>query len=114
MVEESGQRRVARAGKRRKIAPPTIAVQGVQLAAGVSLSRSNGRQKLPLLLCDGASVRLNAGAAAILSLCDGSRTRAQIVFEVLQQQGNGALAADIEAFLDAAQTRGWIVDSAAS
>ena len=106
MVEESGQRRVARSGKRRKCAPTIAAPQGVQLAAGVKLSRASGRQKLPVLLCDGANVQLNAGAEAILSLCDGSRTREQIVVEMLQQQVNGPLAADIEAFLDAAQARG--------
>lgn len=113
MAEESGPRRVAKSSKRRKIAPTTVAKQGVQLAASVRLVRANARQKMSVLLCDGASVQLNAGAAAILSLCDGSRTRAQIVVE-MQQQGNGALADDIEAFLDAAETRGWIVDPGAA
>ena len=109
MVEESGQRRVARSGNRRKVATTKVALPGVQLAAGVKLSLANARQKLPVLLCDGAKIQLNAGAEAILSLCDGSRTRDQIVREMLKQ-GNGALAADIEAFLDAAQARGWVID----
>lgn len=109
MVEESGQRRVARSGNRRRVAPTKVTLPGVHLAAGVKLSRANARQKLPVLLCDGAKVQLNAGAEAILSLCDGSRTREQIVREI-SQQGNGALSADIEAFLDAAQARGWVID----
>lgn len=112
MVEQRGQRRIARPGNRRKVAPTKGALQGVQLAAGVKLSRASARHKLPVLLCDGAKVQLNAGAEAILSLCDGSRTRAQIILEA-SRQGNGVLAADIEAFLDAAHARGWVLDPAA-
>jgi pyrroloquinoline quinone biosynthesis protein D len=77
---------------------------------GVRLVRAGARQKLPMLICNGAKVQLNAGAEAILSLCDGSRTREQLVAEASQSEPNGPLASDINAFLDAARSRGWIVD----
>jgi hypothetical protein len=54
-------------------------------------------------------VRLNATAAAILALCDGTRTRADIVARVAGT-GDAALAADVKAFLEAARRSGWIVE----
>jgi pyrroloquinoline quinone biosynthesis protein D len=56
-------------------------------------------------------VQLNEGALAILQLCDGSRSRDQIVEEAAQRSSEHSLEADIIAFLDAAQARGWIVEA---
>jgi pyrroloquinoline quinone biosynthesis protein D len=63
-----------------------------------------------VLACADGKVQLNEGAVAILSLCDGSRNREEIVTQVALRSQGGALAADIRAFLDAACARGWIVD----
>jgi len=54
-------------------------------------------------------VRLNATAAAILGLCDGSLTRAEIVTR-FAGAADPSLAADVRAFLEAARRSGWVVD----
>jgi len=108
MVADRGQRRIARTESRRRAPKPTS--YGVQLAVGVRLVRASAQQKPPMLIFKGAKIQLNEGAHAILALCDGSRSREQIIAEASQRAPDGALAADISAFLDAAQTRGWIID----
>lgn len=62
-----------------------------------------------MLVTRAGRVRLNATAAAILALCDGSRTRAEIVARVAGS-GDPSLAADVRAFLDVARRSGWIVE----
>ena len=54
-------------------------------------------------------VRLNATAAAILGLCDGNYTRAEIVARVAGT-ADAALAADVRAFLEAARRSGWVIE----
>jgi len=54
-------------------------------------------------------VRLNVTAAAILGLCDGSLTRAEIVTRVAGA-ADPSLAADVRAFLEAARRSGWVVE----
>lgn len=54
-------------------------------------------------------VRLNATAAAILALCDGTSTRAEIVTRVAGT-ADPALAADVRAFLEAARRSAWVVE----
>lgn len=109
MAAEGGRRRITRSnGKRR--APRSIA-NGVQLAAGVRLVAAGPKHKVAMLVYAEGKVQLNEGAVAILRLCDGSRTFEQIVTEAAQRSPDGALAADIGAFLDAARARGWIVET---
>lgn len=108
MAAERGRRRISRSQGRQR-APKTIAY-GVQLAAGVRLVAAGSKQKVAMLICADGKVQLNDGAVAILRLCDGSRTLHQIVTEAAQHSPDGALAADISAFLDAARARGWIVE----
>jgi hypothetical protein len=55
-------------------------------------------------------VRLNATAAAILALCDGNYTRAEIVTRVAGT-GDPSLAPDVRAFLEVARRSGWVVES---
>jgi pyrroloquinoline quinone biosynthesis protein D len=79
----------------------------------VRLARGHRLQKDPrwsgeVLLCPSGPIHLNATAAAILELCDGSYTYEEIVARVVRS-GNESLAADIRAFLDSARRRGWIV-----
>ena len=56
------------------------------------------------------SIQLNDSAAMILDLCDGTYTSEEIVAHVLRER-DGSLANDVREFLDAAQRRGWIVES---
>lgn len=108
MAGERGRRRGGRGiGKTRP--PPTVA-HGVRLAAGVRLVGTRSKHKVSILICADGKVQLNEGAVAILRLCDGSRTREQIVSEAARHAADAALAADIDAFLNAARERGWIVD----
>jgi pyrroloquinoline quinone biosynthesis protein D len=88
----------------------------VCLAPGIRLDGSGllGNEKNDatlVLVCPEGNVQLNRIAAAILSLCDGSRARAQIVTEILRDTSNQARPADIEEFLDAAAARRWIAEA---
>lgn len=80
---------------------------GVQLAPGFRLA-----ERLPndyVLESPTGAVQLNDTAAAILRLCDGSRSSAKIVAELARRSPGGALADDVNEFLQAARERGWIV-----
>ena len=63
----------------------------------------------PALETRSGRVRLNATAAAILALCDGNYTRAEIVTRVAGT-GDPVLTADVQAFLEAARRSGWVVE----
>lgn len=62
-----------------------------------------------MLVTRSGRVRLNATAAAILALCDGNYTRAEIVAHVAGT-GDPSLAADVRAFLEAGRHSGWIIE----
>jgi pyrroloquinoline quinone biosynthesis protein D len=64
-----------------------------------------------VLLYPAGMVQLNECAAAILALCDGTRTREEIIAHVLPRAREADLAVDVRAFLDVAHQRGWIVES---
>lgn len=107
MAAERGRRRIASgSGKRKASRTPN----GVQLAAGVRLVGAGAKHKVAMLVCADGKVQLNEGAVAILRLCDGSRTREQIVSQAAKHSPRGALVADIGEFLDAARARGWIIE----
>ncbi len=53
---------------------------------------------------------LNESAAALLELCDGTRSFDEVVTQFVAQSGNAALAADARDFLEAARQRGWVVE----
>jgi len=63
----------------------------------------------PVLVTRSGRVRLNATAAAILALCDGTCTRAEIVTRVAGT-ADPALAVDVRAFLEAARRSGWVLE----
>lgn len=63
----------------------------------------------PVLVTNSGRVRLNATAAAILALCDGTCTRADIVTRIAGTADPG-LAADVRAFLEAARRSGWVIE----
>lgn len=83
---------------------------GVRLAPGVRLDGDDEKGDVPVLICPSGKVQLNGSAVAILRLCDGSRTRDDIVAELTIQSSRDTLAQDIIAFLNVARARGWIID----
>jgi hypothetical protein len=81
----------------------------VRLAPGIVLT-SESEPETATLVLDG-KVHLNEHALAILSLCDGSRTRDRVVIDAMLQTVGGMRAADIVEFLEAAHARGWVVET---
>lgn len=55
-------------------------------------------------------VQLNDSAAAILSLCDGTLTRDQLIARILPRSKDDSFAVDVREFLSAARRRGWIIE----
>ena len=64
----------------------------------------------PVLVQPGGTVPLNESAAALLELCDGTRSYDEVVEQFVAQPGNESLAPDARDFLDAARQRGWVVE----
>lgn len=73
-------------------------------------ARVEWRKDRPVLVQPGGTVQLNDSAAAILELCDGSRTLDEVIAEFLAQPGRKELADDVRDFIGAALQRGWIVE----
>jgi pyrroloquinoline quinone biosynthesis protein D len=86
----------------------TRARERVRLAPGWRL-RHGTAGKGHVLNSSSGPVQLNETAAAILALCDGTRTRAQIIAEAPASR-DPRLVEDVRAFLAVAHRRGWIVD----
>jgi pyrroloquinoline quinone biosynthesis protein D len=81
----------------------------VRLAPGRRLQAAKRRDRHVLVSREG-TVQLNETAASILALCDGTRTRDEIVASILRRPGDQDLAGDVRDFLDAARQRGWIIE----
>ncbi len=64
----------------------------------------------PVLVQPSGTVALNESAAALLELCDGTRSFDEVVERFIAQPGNAGLAPDARDFLEAARQRGWIVE----
>ena len=80
----------------------------VRLAPGHHIQKDpagNGH----VLVSPTGPVQLNESAAAILILCDGTRSREEIVARIVPSRDD-SLADDVRAFLDVARRRGWIVE----
>jgi pyrroloquinoline quinone biosynthesis protein D len=82
----------------------------VRLAPGRHVQMETPRE-LCVLVHPSGVVQLNASAAEILELCDGTRTRDEIIAHILPRHTDPALAGDVREFLDAARRRGWIIES---
>jgi pyrroloquinoline quinone biosynthesis protein D len=80
----------------------------VRLAPGHQLQKDASGTR-HIVVSPTGPVQLNESAAAILDLCDGTRTREEIVVRILRSKDD-SLADDVRAFLDAARRRGWIVE----
>jgi hypothetical protein len=83
-----------------------------RLPLGVSLECLPGTD-LHILRFASGDIPLSEGAAMLLRLCDGTNDRAQIRAH-LTGLGRPAIAAYVEAFLDAASKKRWIVETAYS
>lgn len=64
----------------------------------------------PVLVQPGGVIPLNENAAALIELCDGTRSFDEVVEQFVAQPGNAGLTADAQDFLEAARQRGWIVE----
>ena len=82
----------------------------IRLAPGRHVHAEKPRDCHVLLYPTGM-VQLNECAAAILALCDGTRTREEIIAHILPRTREADLAVDVRAFLDVARERGWIIES---
>ncbi len=69
------------------------------------------REDRPVLVQPGGAVQLNESAAAILELCDGTRTREEVIAEFLANPAYRELGEDVRDFLEAALERGWIIET---
>jgi pyrroloquinoline quinone biosynthesis protein D len=74
-------------------------------------TRVEWRADRPVLVQPTGVVPLNDSAAAILELCDGTRTQEEVIDEFLAQPGRAELADDVRDFIEAALARGWIVSN---
>jgi pyrroloquinoline quinone biosynthesis protein D len=79
-----------------------------KLATKTMLKHDSVRDVVLLLLPERV-VLLNKSGAAILGLCDGSRTVQQLVEQLEQDFETADLANDVMTFLQDAQGRGWVV-----
>ena len=81
----------------------------IRLAPGIRLRRDGKASTASLLVLRAGKAHLNKHALAILELCDGSRSRTQVVMDAILGAGT-MRAADVADFLDAARARGWIIE----
>jgi pyrroloquinoline quinone biosynthesis protein D len=63
-----------------------------------------------VLVLPAGVVPINESAAALLELCDGTRSFDEVVTQFVATAGDGALASDARDFLEAARLRGWVVE----
>jgi pyrroloquinoline quinone biosynthesis protein D len=79
-----------------------------RLATKAMLKHDSVRD-VELLLLPERVVLLNKSGAAILGLCDGSRTVRQLVDQLERDFEATDLASDVMSFLQDASGRGWVV-----
>jgi pyrroloquinoline quinone biosynthesis protein D len=91
---------------RKKRAP-----RAIRLAQGFRLDGDGTRAGGTVLVSPEGRVQLNLIAAAILTLCDGTRSREDVVVEVLRNSPTSTRAAEIREFIDVAIERGWIAEN---
>jgi hypothetical protein len=90
--------------------PKASRAKKVRLAPGREIRTGHGAP--PVLVHPTGTVQLNESAAAILTLCDGTLTRQEVVARVVRGgTGEESLAMDVREFLEAALRRGWVEES---
>ncbi|MGO8858495.1 MAG: hypothetical protein ACLPTF_26445 [Steroidobacteraceae bacterium] len=83
----------------------------IKLAPGIRLSCDTEPAKAMLWVLSAGKVPLNQHALTILELCDGSRSRDRVVVDAILRSAGCMRVADVLEFLDAAQVRGWLVET---
>jgi pyrroloquinoline quinone biosynthesis protein D len=83
------------------------APQRLKIAEGRRL-QWEAAQDCHVLLYPEGMVQLSESAAIILQLCDGTRTRDQLLNELQQRFPGADLASDVDEFLAIARERQWI------
>jgi len=86
----------------------------VRLAPGIALRIDAELSQALLMSLRTGKAHLNEHALAILELCDGSRSRDRLIVDAMLRSAGALRAADVVEFLDAAQSRGWIVQGAST
>lgn len=74
-----------------------------------AMLKHDGVRGVELLLLPERVVLLNKSGAAILGLCDGSRTVRQLVDQLEHEFDATDLVNDVMSFLDDASGQGWVV-----
>jgi Coenzyme PQQ synthesis protein D (PqqD) len=82
----------------------------IKLAPGIELSREGDSSAVMFLVMTAGKVHLNGHALAILELCDGSRSRDRVVVDAMLRSPGGVRPDDVVEFLEAAQSRGWLIE----
>lgn len=82
----------------------------IKLAPGMALYGDGEPSQAMLLLLTAGKVHLNRQALTILELCDGSRSRDRIIVDAMLRSPGSLRAVDVVEFLEAARSRGWIVE----
>lgn len=89
-------------------APPPGSSGCIAISPAMRLQYEPAQQCHVLLYPEGM-VQLNPSAAAILELCDGSRTLEEITANLEARfPGHGELGRDVAEFVEVARARGWI------
>jgi hypothetical protein len=86
----------------------------VRLAPGIALHIDVDAEpsRAMLVLLRAGKAHLNQHALTILELCDGSRSRDRLIVDAMLHSAGALKAADVMGFLDAAESRGWIIEGA--
>jgi pyrroloquinoline quinone biosynthesis protein D len=84
----------------------------LRLASRVRLKRDAVRGGI-VLLAPETVIELNEQGAEVLSLCDGTRGRREVVLEMQRRHGysSGEVEGDVQAFIDRVLKRGWLEQS---
>ena len=84
----------------------------LRLASRVRLKRDAVRGGV-VLLAPETVVELNEQGAEVLSLCDGTRSRREVILEMQRRNGHasGKVEGDVEGFIDRVLQRGWLEQS---
>ena len=81
-----------------------------RLADGARLQYDDVREEHLLLIPEGA-VRLNATAAAVLELCDGSRSVEDIAATLAARYDGAGVGDDVRELLERMAERGLVIDA---
>lgn len=82
-----------------------------KIASGFRFQWEQAQNNFVLLYPEGM-VKLNQSAGEILSICDGKRSVAEIIFSLEQKFAVSDLSSQVDDFLQFAQSKGWICEGA--